>query len=325
MIQKLKGVVLKMKCVITRKAVSTDEINLPDFYTFITDKEFNQISIQYGHGASILGHATQFPIPAWTYEFVDYLPSTYIKAGKTTPTEAYEFTQKIIQACYKANQIPYNRLKAFYKEVYRILKGTFPNLKIYCPNATTQLEVLAEDQFLTDLTSLTLPAGYQQKYTDEALDFYARAFDLDRDDACYATLYFHKTKHGYAELPVTTKNPNPSYRSKDHAGYGYAGNTSENGSDAATAPYTLLKDAKPVKLKTNYIQTLEASIDFYLSLPEEELPTFLGQNFIIEHHKIVELTPEEFERRELDTIQDTYQKTWNDIYPYQTTTGEVNF
>ena len=302
-----------MKYVITHKSLSSAEY-APE-RECITVDEFKKMTLDFCHGASIHDKTCKHPTPAWRYDFVDSMPQIYIRMGMTTTEQAYDFGQKLIEACYKANRIKYEALQQAYKDVLRILQRHrcwFPK-DAQLPNPTTRAEVYYEDTAAKDVRNLNF---YQTsaEMSDEELRFYCRAFNINAPE-WFITFENHPVKYTqtytengatkevqkkmYAICPTVSGSGKAKYNSD------YAGSLDENGENGDVAPYSLLRDAKPLKLSTSDRAMLIDSIKFFLSLSIEEQKNFLADSFeYTAEGELVEITPEEREKRELEMIKE---------------------
>ena len=302
-----------MKYVTTHKEFSSVEY-APE-RKCITVDEFKKMTLDFCHGAAIHGKTHKHPTPAWRYDFVDNMPQIYIRMGMTTTEQAYDFGQKLIEACYKANRIKYEALQQAYKDVFRILQRHqcwFPK-DAQLPNPATRTEVYYEDMAAKDVRSLNF---YQTsaEMSDEELRFYCRAFNINAPE-WFITFENHPVKYTqtfvedgvpknvqkkmYAICPTVSGSGKTKYNSD------YAGSLDENGENGDVAPYSLLRDAKPLKLSTSDRAMLIDSVKFFLSLSIEEQKNFLSDNFeYTEDGELVEISPEEREERELEMVRE---------------------
>ena len=302
-----------MKYIITHKSLSSTEY-APE-RECITVDEFKKMTLDFCHGATIHGKTCKHPTPAWRYDFVDTMPQIYIRMGMTTTEQAYDFGQKLIEACYKANRVKYEALQQAYKDVFRILQKHqcwFPK-NAQLPNPTTRTECYYEDVAAKDVRNLNF---YQTsaEMSDEELRFYCRAFNINAPE-WFITFENHPVKYTqtftengatkevqkkmYAICPTVSGSGKAKYNSD------YAGSLDENGENGDVAPYSLLRDAKPLKLSTSDRAMLIDSVKFFLSLSIEEQKNFLSDNFeYTEDGELVEISPEEREERELEMVRE---------------------
>lgn len=306
-----------MKFVKTFKAFDSRE--LEHAYEHVDKKKFNSITVAFAHGAVLNGARWEKARPCYQWKLVDDIPKAYILRGMTTPDKAYSFGKELIDACYKANKVPYDIMQEAYKTVYRLLKVA--NCKIYrddLPNPTIVPEVTAEDECNAFIKNMRfVNKKYSTEMPEELLRFYCRAFQIDaptwwvtakpiaqtytREDGSKATMY--------AICPEINSTYKQSYASD------YAGNLDENGDKPATAPYTLLKDAKPQQLSYEDKATIIASVEYFLSLPIEEQKNFLADNFeYTESGELVEISPEEREERELAMVKEAIRLNTARLY-----------
>lgn len=321
-----------MKYVKTFKAFDSREMN--HAYEHIEKKQFNAITIAFAHGATLNGHRWEKAKVCWQWEMVDTIPKAYILHGMTTTAKAYNFGKELIEACSKANRVPFETMQEAYKAVYRLLKAA--HCKIYhrdMPNPTIRPEVTAEDacngliqdiwdrnedckipfqkhleaEFGTEGVEFCKKMSYWFEMPDEELRFYCRAFNVNAPEwwisaKPVAQTYVNKDDKlvtMYAICPEISGDYKQSYASD------YAGNLDENGDKPATAPYTLMKDSKPQKLACEDRKVLLDSVKFFLSLSIEEQKNFLADNFeYTEDGELVEISPEEKEERELEMVRE---------------------
>lgn len=319
-----------MKFVKTFKAFDSREMT--HAYEHISRKQFNSITVAFVHGAKLNGTRWEKARVCWQWEMVDAMPKAYILRGMTTTDKAYNFGKELIDACYKANRVPFELMQEAYKAVYRLLKAAHcrtyhmdenDNFVSDLPNPTIYPEVSAEDSCLGLIQDIwdsneawraELPEGLRELYDsrgydipDELLRFYCRAFQIEAPTwwisaKPVAQTYINKDDEKvtlYAICPEISGSYNASYSSD------YAGNLDENGDTQKTAPYTLLKDSKPQKLAIEDRKVLIDSVNYFLSLPIEEQKNFLADNFeYTEDGELVEISPEEREERELAMIKE---------------------
>jgi hypothetical protein len=254
---------------------------------------------------------TNNPHPEYRYSFVDNLPEFYIKRGATSTDKAYKLGQELIAKAIKASQLytektimlehpitkepiqetlrDYSRLEAAYKKIARALLDSrlynrYSKAYFESPNTKTWTEVFAErnlDAELEAICEVSVQAkNARQKYTDEEIAFYSRVFGLEMPE--YFLRYrYSKKRHGYAVIPVldTKAYATMSFDGKDNRMY--AANLGEYG-DIEILPYTLQIDGLPRRLDNidtiNYTKNAEA-IDFFLSLPKQEMVTFIADGY----------------------------------------------
>ena len=192
-----------MKYIITHKSLSSTEY-APE-RECITVDAFKKMTLDFCHGATIHGKTHKHPTPAWRYDFVDNMPQIYIRMSMTTTEQAYDFGQKLIEACYKANRVKYEALQQAYKDVFRILQRHqcwFPK-DAQLPNPSTRTEVWYEDAAAKDVRNLNF---YQTsaEMSDEELRFYCRAFNINAPE-WFITFENHPVKYTqtYTENGVT--------------------------------------------------------------------------------------------------------------------------
>lgn len=223
---------------------------------------------------------TSRPRTQWHYDMVDSLPQTYIKQGYTTPQLAYDYGKKLIEACNKANLIPFDKLENGYKVIARNCIDTGRYIKIFSPNEKTLMEAQAELETahtlnaIFDTTACTTPVSL----SDIELEFYARVFDIKmpewylrasnvRIDSVSAK---GKPYFSVAVLPfVDSTSFMPSVQFDQNGNIKtYDGNDQET----KVIPSTYAKDAQPQKLQnpTAERKQLNEQIMFYLNLPIEE-------------------------------------------------------
>lgn len=298
-----------------KKHFDTSDITPDEKTQMLSASEFNKLTIRYCHGATIYG--TRHPNPSfqWTWTPVNHLPKTYIKAKATTPKTAEAFSKKIKDACYKANRIDYNTLKAAYKTLYRLLKEQRPYLYIALPNATTYIEVLAEDRHAAELASLQPSPGFTPTLSPLELDFYSRAFNL-LPNPIYQTIRYVNTPDGFAACPELTSQPLPYFNDPERPDY-------PSDFERTKVPYTLLRDANHTPVPTKHTEVIETSLHFFLNLSPEDAAPFLADSFRFEGSTIVELDPEDFETAELALIQQTSTLIQKGFTPYQNEKGEL--
>ena len=133
-----------MKYVKTFKAFDSREMQ--HAYAHIDRKQFNSITVAFAHGATLNGHRWKKARPCWQWEMVDTLPKAYILRGMTTTDKAYAFGKELMDACYKANKVPFEVMQDAYKAVYRLLKAA------HC--RTYHMD--ESDKFVSDLPSPTI-------------------------------------------------------------------------------------------------------------------------------------------------------------------------
>lgn len=314
-----------MKYVVTRRGFST--VNFVYTNQVIDTETFQHIALEFAHGAVLNGVTYKHAKQRWIYSFVDAMPKAYLYRNMTTPQKAYDFGKQLIEACNKANRLSFEELQKVYKTIYRILTAhdcrTFEynelgELVDYLPNPTIYPEVRAEDDcnaFIKDMRMIN--SEYSTDMPEELLRFYCRAFQINAPTWWIAAKPIAKTytrKDGskatmYAICPEISSTYNASYSSD------YAGNLDENGDKPATAPYTLLKDARPQQLSYEDRATIIASVEYFLSLPIEEQKNFLADNFeYTENGELVEISHEEREERELAMIKEAIRLNTARLY-----------
>lgn len=225
------------------------------------------------------------PRTQWRYDMVDSLPQSYIKSGKTTPQLAYDYGKKLIDACNKANLIPFDKLENGYKVVARQCLEPGRYIRFYSPNEKTLMEANAELETAHTLNAIFDTTGCDTpcELSDIELDFFARVFDIKmpewylrasnvRIDSVSAkgNKYF-----SVAVLPfVDSTSFTPSVQF-DQSGNikSYDGNDSET----KVIPSTYARDAQPQKLKNPTAERaqLAESVMFYLNLPIEEQKEYM--------------------------------------------------
>ena len=329
-----------MKYVKTFKAFDSREMQ--HAYEHIDRKQFNSITVAFAHGATLNGHRWKKARACWQWEMVDTLPKAYILRGMTTTDKAYAFGKELMDACYKANKVPFEVMQDAYKAVYRLLKAA--HCKTYhmdendkfvsdLPSPVIYPEVNAEDTCLGLIQDIwdrnkaweaELPEGLRELYAirgydipDELLRFYCRAFQIEApawwiSAKPVAQTYVNKDNKEvtiYAICPEISGDCSTTYSSD------YAGNLDENGESQKTAPYTLLRDSKPQKLAVEDRKVLIDSVKFFLSLSIEEQKNFLSDNFeYTEDGELVEISPEEREERELAMIKEAIRLNTARLY-----------
>ena len=329
-----------MKYVRTFKAFDSREMQ--HAYEHIDRKQFNSITVAFAHGATLNGHRWKKARACWQWEMVDTLPKAYILRGMTTTDKAYAFGKELMDACYKANKVPFEVMQDAYKAVYRLLKAA--HCKTYhmdendkfvsdLPSPTIYPEVNAEDSCLGLIQDIwdrnaaweaELPEELRELYDirgydipDELLRFYCRAFQIEAPTwwisaKPVAQTYINKDNREvtmYAICPEISGDCSTTYSSD------YAGNLDENGESQKTAPYTLLRDSKPQKLAIEDRKVLIDSVKFFLSLPIEERKEFLADTFeYTEDGELVEISPEEREERELAMIKEAIRLNTARLY-----------
>ena len=314
-----------MKYVKTFKAFDSREMS--HAYEHIDSKQFNSITVAFAHGATLNGHRWKKARACWQWEMVDTLPKAYILRGMTTPDKAYAFGKELMDACYKANKVPFEVMQDAYKAVYRLLKAAHcrtyhmdENDKFVSdlPSPTIYPEVNAEDSCMGLIQDIwDRNADCETEMPDELLRFYCRAFQIKAPDWWFAAkpvaqTYINKDNKEvtmYAICPELSGDCNATYSSD------YAGNLDENGESQKTAPYTLLRDSKPQKLAIEDRKVLIDSVNFFLSLPIEEQKNFLADTFeYTEDGELVEISPEEREERELALIKEAIRLNTARLY-----------
>ena len=329
-----------MKDVRTFKAFDSREMQ--HAYEHIDRKQFNSITVAFAHGATLNGHRWKKARACWQWEMVDTLPKAYILRGMTTTDKAYAFGKELMDACYKANKVPFEVMQDAYKAVYRLLKAA--HCKTYhmdendkfvsdLPSPVIYPEVNAEDSCMGLIQDIwdrnkaweaELPEGLRELYAirgydipDELLRFYCRAFQITApawwiSAKPVAQTYVNKDNKEvtmYAICPEISGDCNATYSSD------YAGNLDENGESQKTAPYTLLRDSKPQKLAVEDRKVLIDSVKFFLSLPIEEQKEFLADTFeYTKDGELVEISPEEREERELAMIKEAIRLNTARLY-----------
>lgn len=307
-----------MKYVRTFKAFDGREMT--HAHEHINKKQFNAITVAFAHGATLNGVRWKKARVCWQWEMVDTMPKAYILRGMTTTAKAYSFGKELIDACYKANRIPFEIMQEAYKAVYRLLRDA--NCETYrsdLPNPTIYPEVNAEDDYRGILKDIWMRrAGCETEMPDELLKFYCRAFQVEAPTwwlsaKPVAQTYINKDNKEitmYAICPeISSAYSNTTYSSD------YAGNLDENGATQKTAPYTLLKDSKPQKLAVEDRKYLVDSVNFFLNLPIEERKEFLADTFeYTAEGELVEITPEEREERELAMIKEAIRLNTARLY-----------
>ena len=208
------------------------------------------------------------PQPRWAYEFVDKLPSHYVKAKCTNAQDAYAYGQRLIDAVNKANQIAFPVLEEAYKALARTLLSNAPRLKVYSPNAKTILEVKTELQAAKELAELAqATADFSSEadllvnlYNEWELNLYSRVFDIQMPEWSlkFKMLY---TKHGFAQVPeLHMTNTAASTANSDYDGADADFQESMN-----KIPYTLRRDSLPTSIhKRNLTIELAQTISWYL-------------------------------------------------------------
>ena len=314
-----------MKYVRTFRAFDSRELN--HAYEHIDSKQFNSITVAFAHGATLNGHRWKKARACWQWEMVDTLPKAYILRGMTTPDKAYAFGKELMDACYKANKVPFEVMQEAYKAVYRLLKAAHcrtyhinENDKFVSdlPSPVIYPEVNAEDSCMGLIQDIwNRNEDCKTEMPDELLRFYCRAFQVEApawwiSAKPVAKTYVNKDNREvtmYAICPELSSTYNMSYSSD------YAGNLDENGDSQKTAPYTLLKDSKPQKLAIEDRKVLIDSVNFFLSLPIEERKEFLADTFeYTEDGELVEISPEEREERELAMIKEAIRLNTARLY-----------
>ena len=329
-----------MKYVKTFKAFDSREMS--HAYEHIDRKQFNSITVAFAHGATLNGHRWKKAKACWQWEMVDTLPKAYILRGMTTPDKAYAFGKELMDACYKANKVPFEVMQEAYKAVYRLLKAA--HCKTYhmdendkfvsdLPSPVIYPEVNAEDSCMGLIQDIwdrnedckspfqkNLEAEFGAEgiafckerkdwfeMPDEELRFYCRAFQVEAPAWWISTKPVAQTYVNKDNKEVTMYAICPEISGDCNATYSsdYAGNLDENGGSQKTAPYTLLRDSKPQKLAIEDRKVLIDSVKFFLSLPIEEQKNFLADTFeYTEDGELVEVSPEEREERELEIVRE---------------------
>ena len=314
-----------MKYVRTFKAFDSREMQ--HAYEHIDRKQFNSITVAFAHGATLNGHRWKKARPCWQWEMVDTLPKAYILRGMTTTDKAYAFGKELMDACYKANKVPFEVMQDAYKAVYRLLKAAHcrtyhmdENDKFVSdlPSPVIYPEVNAEDTCLGLIQDIwDRNKAWEAEMPDELLRFYCRAFQIEAPAwwiSAKPVAQTYTNKDGkevtmYAICPEISGDCSTTYSSD------YAGNLDENGESQKTAPYTLLKDSKPQKLAVEDRKVLIDSVKFFLSLPLEERKNFLADTFeYTEDGELVEISPEEREERELTIIKEAIRLNTARLY-----------
>ena len=315
-----------MKYVRTFKAFDSRE--LQHAYEHIDSKQFNSITVAFAHGATLNGHRWKKAKACWQWEMVDTLPKAYVLRGMTTPDKAYAFGKELMDACYKANRVPFEVMQEAYKAVYRLLKAAHcrtyhmdenDNFVSDLPNPTIYPEVNAEDNYRGILKDIWFrrATSSETEMPDEMLRFYCRAFQIEAPTwwvSAKPVAQTYTNKDGkevtmYAICPEISNSYSVSYSSD------YAGNLDENGDSQKTAPYTLLKDSKPQKLAVEDRKFIVDSVNYFLSMPIEEQKNFLADNFeYTENGELVEISPEEREERELAMIKEAIRLNTARLY-----------
>ena len=297
-------------------------------YEHISSKQFNSITVAFVHGAKLNGTRWEKAKVCWQWEMVDAMPKAYILRGMTTTDKAYNFGKELMDACYKANRVPYELMQEAYKTVYRLLKAAHcrtyhmdenDNFVSDLPNPTIYPEVRAEDDCRGILKDIWFrrATSCETEMPEELLKFYCRAFQIEAPTwwvSAKPVAQTYTNKDGkevtmYAICPEINNSYNVSYSSD------YAGNLDENGDSQKTAPYTLLKDSKPQKLAVEDRKFIIDSVNYFLSLPIEEQKNFLADNFeYTENGELVEISPEEREERELAMIKEAIRLNTARLY-----------
>ena len=304
-----------MKYVRTFRAFDSREMS--HAYEHIDRKQFNSITVAFAHGATLNGHRWKKARACWQWEMVDSMPKAYILRGMTTPDKAYAFGKELMDACYKANKVPFEVMQDAYKAVYRLLKAA--HCKTYhmdendkfvsdLPSPTIYPEVNAEDSCMGLIQNIwERNADCETEMPDELLRFYCRAFQIEAPAWWFSAKPVAQTYTNKDNKEVTMYAICPEISGDCKATYSsdYAGNLDENGDSQKTAPYTLLKDSKPQKLAIEDRKVLIDSVKFFLNLPIEERKEFLADTFeYTEDGELVEISPEEREERELEMIKE---------------------
>lgn len=339
-----------MKYVRTFRAFDSRE--MVHAYEHISSKQFNSITVAFVHGAKLNGTRWEKARVCWQWEMVDAMPKAYILRGMTTTDKAYNFGKELIDACYKANRVPFELMQEAYKAVYRLLKAAHcrtyhmdknDNFISDLPNPTIYPEVNAEDSCLGLIQDIwernedcktpfqkNLEAEFgdegvefckKMKYwfemPDELLRFYCRAFQTEAPTWWISAKPVAQTYINKDDEKVTLYAICPEISGSYNASYSsdYAGNLDENGDTQKTAPYTLLKDSKPQKLAIEDRKVLIDSINYFLSLPIEEQKNFLADNFeYTKDGELIEISPEEREERELAMIKEAIRLNTARLY-----------
>ena len=304
-----------MKYVRTFRAFDSREMN--HAYEHIDRKQFNSITVAFAHGATLNGHRWKKARACWQWEMVDTLPKAYILRGMTTPDKAYAFGKELMDACYKANKVPFEVMQSAYKAVYRLLKAAHcrtyhmdenDNFVSDLPSPTIYPEVNAEDSCIDLIQNIwERNADCETEMPDELLRFYCRAFQIEAPAWWFSAKPVAQTYTNKDNKEVTMYAICPEISGDCKATYSsdYAGNLDENGDSQKTAPYTLLRDSKPQKLAIEDRKVLIDSVNFFLNLPLEERKEFLADTFeYTEDGELVEISPEEREERELAMIKE---------------------
>ena len=291
----------------------------------ISDKQFTNLAIAYEHGIELhiskwirstddRGYShwertnahivlkKQYPTKEWHYDMVTALPSTYVAKHINTPEEAYDFGKKLIEAVYKNNRLPYDVLIADYMAIARACERA--NVTYNCMNETIRMTVKAELEAAADIANLQdYTRSSNLELTDEAIGFYSRAFGVEVP-AWFLKYSLVKTKHGWAQLPKLTTHVSFNSGKND-----YAGNLDETGDVGGSAPYTLLRDAVPVKVQTAQRAQIVDTIAWYRDLTIEDQRSFLTDNFVIDENGVIsENDPEVKEKEELEIIEETMEE-----------------
>lgn len=232
---------------------------------------------------------TSHPRSQWHYDMVDSLPQSYIKSGKTTQQLAYDYGKKLIEACNKANLIPFDKLENGYKVIARQCLEPGRYIRFYSPNEKTLMEAQAELETahtlnaIFDTTACTTPC----ELSDIELEFFARVFDIKMPEWFLRASNIRidnvsakgKKYFSVAVLPfVDATNFTPSVQFDAQGNIkSYDGNDHET----QTIPASYARDAQPQKLvnPTAERKLLNEQVMFFLNMPIEEQREFMTATF----------------------------------------------
>lgn len=240
-----------------------------DITDYIDATMFQKIALWYLRGTRItcFGVALQNKHPKieYRYSYTNAMPAVYAARCKTLE-DVEALNKRLVDNVYKKNRIPFNILEDGYKVIARYLD--YLAIRYTSPNEKTALEVRAEKQLNKELGELN--NGYTAHYTDVERDYYCTLFNISAPT--FAVKLNHvKTKHGFACLPQLQQTTDMSFFNGSYAGAD---------GDYVPKPYTMSKDERPIPVKSaKQIQTVEASIDYFLTLPNEIQKEFLNLNY----------------------------------------------
>lgn len=253
---------------ITIKDITPASVTV-DITDYIDAKAFQKMTLWYLRGTrfTCFGIALQnkYPKIEYRYSYTTAMPAAYAKRCRTMQ-DVEAMNKRLVDNVYKKNRIPFGILEDGYKVVARYLE--YLDIRYSSPNEKTALEVRAERQLKRELSELD--NGYVAHYTDIERAYYSTLFNINAPT--FAVKLNHvKTRHGFACLPQLQQTADMSFFNGSYAG---------SDSDYIAKPYTMSRDERPIPvMSAKQLQTVEASIDYFLTLPNEIQKEFLNLNY----------------------------------------------